>query len=839
MSGWSFTRWSALLIIAMGVNALSGNCVLAQISSDGTLPTNSNVVQDGNTFNITEGTQAGSNLFHSFKEFSVPTGFAAFFNNMADIQNIISRVTGSSISNIDGLIKASGTNLFLINPNGIIFGPNARLDISGSFLASTASSFKFLDNLEFSATNPQSAPLLSINLPIGLQYGVNPGSILVQGDGQGISTTIEVQPNQTLALVGGDVSLEGATLRTAGGRIELGSVAGEGLVSLTSTNKGFSLSYDPGIQNYRDIKLSQEAVVDASGEGGGDIHIQGRRISLTSGSLIEDSTLGTEAGGTLLVNGTESVELSGTSSEGYSTALSAQVYEGASGAGGNLVIKTGQLIVRDGALISAETFGTGKGGNLTVTAESMQLIGTSVAVDRFPSSLFTLSTPNATGDAGDLTINTRDLLVRDGARISAETFGAGKGGNLTITAESVQVIGTSANLHKPSPSVLSTSSDSDATGDAGNLTINTRDLLVRDGAQIKTTTFGAGEGGDLAVTAESVQLTGVSFNGRINSGLFANTQGAGNAGNLSITTQELLISKGGFASVEGRGGGAAGSLNITANSVRLDDKATIQANALSGNGGNLNLNIADLLLMGHESEITTSAGTNQKPGNGGNIVINAPSGFIVAAPGENNDITANAFSGSGGKITINTAGLFGIAPLSRQELARLRPSDLNPRKLNTNDITAISQTNPTLNGPIEVNEPGIDPNSGLVELPTIQVDTEVAQVCDSPGYAQSSFIITGRGGLPPNPTKDVLTSEAVDVGWVSLKPSTSRNISPATTNPIATPERILEASGWVINQKGEVVLTASLPTTNRGSWQKPVTCSADHAHNLDAMFNAK
>jgi len=783
MSGWGFTRWGALLSIAMGVSGLSGNYAIAQISSDGTLTTNSNVVQDGNTFNITGGTQSGGNLFHSFKEFSVPTGFAASFNNMGDIQNIISRVTGSSISNIDGLIRANGTaNLFLINPNGIIFGRNARLDIGGSFLASTASSLKFPENLEFSATNPQSAPLLNINVPIGLQYGVNPGSILVQGDGRGIRGTsklidtqnaLRVQPNQTLALVGGDVSLEGATLKTAGGRIELGSVAGEGLVSLTPTNKGFSLSYEPGSQNFRDIKLSQQAVVDASGKGSGDIQIQGRRISLTGGSQIEASTLGTEAGGTFLLNGTEFVELSGTGtlSKGIPAALGAQVYPGASGAGGNLVIKTGQLIVQDGALISAENFGAGKGVNVTVTAESVKVIGTT-ADDRFRS-------------------------------------------------------------------LLSTSSNRGATGDAGNLTINTRDLLVRDGALIQTSTFGAGKGGNLAVTAESVQLSGVSFRGK-NSGLFANTEGIGNAGNLSIKTQQLLISRGAYVSVESREkGGVAGDISITANSVRLN-RGTIQANALSGNGGNLNLKVTDLLFMRDRSEISTSAGTSQKPGNGGNISINAPSGFIVAAPGENNDITANAFSGSGGKITIQTAGLFGIAPLSRQELERLRRIGLSPRQLSTNDITAISQTNPTLNGTIELNTPGIDPNSGLVELPTIQVDTEVAQVCDSPGYAQSSFIITGRGGLPPNPTKDVLTPETVDVGWVSLKPSTSGNISPATTKPIATPERIVEASGWVINQKGEVVLTASLPTTNaRSSWQKPVNCSASQAHNIDAMFNAK
>lgn len=168
------------VLVVWGVLA-QANFVLADIIPDSTLPIQSNVDTQNNITTISGGTQAGNNLMHSFQQFSVPLGSTAFFNNSPNIENIISRVTGNSISNIEGLIKANGAaNLFLINPSGFIFGSNAKLEIGGSFVASTANSFKFANGTEFTTTSTNSAPLLTIGVPVGLQYGTNSGNIQLQ-----------------------------------------------------------------------------------------------------------------------------------------------------------------------------------------------------------------------------------------------------------------------------------------------------------------------------------------------------------------------------------------------------------------------------------------------------------------------------------------------------------------------------------------------------------------------------------------------------------------------------------------------------------------------------------
>ena len=810
-----------ICLVIGGVLFISrGNCALAEITPDNTLPNNSRVKVEGNKRIVEGGTTRSGNLFHSFKEFSVTTGSEAHFNNATNIENIISRVTGKSISDIDGLIKANGNaNLFLINPNGIIFGENARLDIGGSFVGSTANSLKFSDGKEFSAKTPQAKPLLTINVPTGLQYGKNPGSIQVRGDGQGIRQTSElvdtqaglrVGENQTLAMVGGDINLEGATLKTAGGRIELGSVAGESLVNLNPTQKGFSLGYD-AVENGGNIQLSEQAVVDASGEGGGDIQVWGKGVTITDGSQIEASTLGSKNGGNLTVNA-QDVQVIGRSKDTlFPSGLGVQA--NSVGDAGDLSIKANTLLVKDGALVSASTFAAGKGGNLTIDAQDVQLIGTSKD-GRFVSTLSASADQNSTGDARNLTIKTNTLLVKEGAQVSVITLGKGNGGNLTIEAQDVQVIGK--NKDAQFPTGLFTQTARDSTGDAGNLTIKTNTLLVIDLARVSTGTSGEGKGGNLTVNAQDVQLIGTRKDDRFSSGLFtqATSDSTVNAGDLKLTTDRLLVNNYARISARNLGKGIAGKLEINANSVQFNN-GTITATTRSGNGGNITLNIADLLVMRNDSIISTNAGTAQRGGNGGNITINTPNGFIAASPNQNNDITANAFEGSGGRVNINATGIFGIAPLSFEELSRLRPNDLEARELLTNDITAVSQQNPDLSGSVEIDALEDTPEE-QEELPTDIVDASrliEQNLCQA--SQDSEFIITGRGGIPQSPRETLET----DAGWedwrvVPFKEQTTRRITPKVSKPRVKikenpPEKIVLAQGVTFNSNGEVVLTAT------------------------------
>jgi len=878
---YSSKKYSPLLKYITLAYLLFTSPAKAQIIPDNTLPINSLTSPGCQVCTISGGTTQGTNLFHSFQEFSIPTGGEAFFDNSLDIANILTRVTGNNLSNIDGLIRSNGkANVFLVNPNGVIFGANARLNIGGSFYGTTANSIKFADGTEFIAKNNQTQitpPLLTVSVPVGLQFGVNPGSINVQGNGQGIRLTsdlidtedaLRVDSNQTLALVGGDLNLDGATLKTNGGGIELGSLAGVGFVNLKPTEKGFSLSYD-GVENFGDIKLFNQTAVDASGDGGGDIQITGRLVSLANGSQVEASTLGQGKGGNFTVNAQQALQIIGTSAEESRSGLFAQAYPDTTGTAGDLTINTGELLVQDGGGVSASTFGAGKGGNLTVNAKlGLQLIGASFNGNSV-SGLFSNAEGDATGDAGNLTINTGELQVRDGAQVNAGTSSHGKGGDLTVNAKlGVQITGISANadfssgffasnqpgatgdageltIHtsellveyggivtastfgvgKSGNLTINTnkllvqddaliSADTWGVGKGGNLTINTNDLIVRDGGLIGATTFGQGDSGNLTVNAnQDIQLIGKSANGTI-SGFFANAvkNSTGNAGNLRIKAGELLVRDGAKVTVESLGQGTAGYIDLQAKSIRLDNNALVIANTKSVSTDPnqqqaiINLHSGNLIMRGGSKITGNASGENVI---GGNINLDTE----VLAALENSDISANSIDSRGGRVTINSKGIFGT---------QIR-NVITPES----DITATGAT-PDLGGDIRINTPKVDPSRGLTQLPTNVVDIthRIAQGCstsDKFAREENKFTITGRSGLPSTP-KDLFSGTTASVelfdqvsGKIGQLPNQNQNQNQKNIVPsqqkIArqVKEQELEAQGWIIGRDGGIILVSQAP----------------------------
>ena len=890
--------------------------VKAEIIGDQTLPVNTQVINQGNIKLIEQGTQREQNLFHSFQEFSVDLNEIARFNHNADIQNIITRVTGSSASNINGTIQTliNGTtntgnaNLFLINPNGIIFGENATLDIGGSFLGSTADSIRFVDGTEFSATANDNNALLTVSVPLGLQFGSNPGNIINRsqaspnGDVNFLSRPVglRVEDGNTLALVGGNIALENGNLTAREGRIELGSVAGNSFVNLSEAETGFALGYTD-VQNFQDISLSQISSVDISGTSGGSIQVRGKNIELSQASIIFAVTEGSIPGQDLIINARESVKLSGganigtfvvaegkagnvlvTASEsveligtgsvtdgGFLTVIGTQVLAG-TGDGGNVEVNTKRMIIRDGALIEASTFDAGNAGNILVRAsDNIQLIGTT-ADGNNSSGIFSQVGQFAAdnpGNAGQLTIQTKQLTLTGGAQISSSARLSGSGGDINIDASDfITLSGSSATATevRGSSGIFVSAQPQGTTGNVGTLTINTGVLTVEDGAKISANnfatdnnpgtvdlnlskliirdgglvtagSFASSDGGILNVNAtDSVEVTGTGVIGEnipVKSTINTRAESSGNAGDLSINTPSLLVRDNAEITVSSTGTGRAGNLEVNADTLELNNQAKLIGETVAtADAGNIRLKLADFLLMRNQSQISTSAGTDAAPGNGGNITIDTADGFIIAVPNENSDITANAFSGSGGEISINATSILGIAPLTRDELIQRlgtdNPEQLNPSNLPSSDITAISQQSPDLSREPFINTPDVDPASGLVELPANLVDAsqQIAQSCTPGRQQQNSFIATGRGGLPSSPNEP-LRKRAVITNWVDLPSQTTErriNKLPSESVNKSTP-KIIEAQKIVVDENGDTFLVAE--STHRFSSLSGVSCN--------------
>ncbi|MEQ9236488.1 two-partner secretion domain-containing protein [Coleofasciculus sp. E2-BRE-01] len=650
-------------------------------------------------------------------------------------------------------------------------------------------------------------------------------------------------------------------LQTPGGPIILDATRDINLMGGITSNGG-----EISIHSDRSVNATG-VIIDSTNNAGtgnsGDINVTAQSVVLADGTRLLSRVVGNNQGGNITIDASESVNLTQSLAEENSTGLFAT--SDGSGEPGNILVKTPELNLQGrarilteaydlgnagelkietdrlrlqgGARVSAFTSGAGKGGNLIINAnESVQLMGndgilptaittSALTVEDFPP-----------GDAGNLTINTDQLMVQDGAIVTTSTVTTGNGGDLTVNASTVQLSGTGilANGDEVSSGLFT---DTGNIGNAGDLIINANHLIAEDGAVASASTFGQDPnnslGGDLTVNASTIELSGRANNG-VPSGLYAQTLGAGQAGNLTINTEDLIVREQARVSVAAGGAtrvrvlptpptvlsgieippisqatGDAGDIEVTANKIILDQQGTIIAETEATEGGNITLNVNDILLLRHNSLISTTAGTAQAGGNGGNIRINSP--FVVGLPWENSDITANAFFGNGGRVDITTNKIYGL--------------EFRPRLTPLSDITASSEFGEQ--GVVQINDLEIDPDTGLLQLPAPASPPEFVNFCQGRSdQTPSHFIISGRGGVPPTISQVTGTYNV----WEDLRPLTpSSDNSPAKIEPVtqtrSTP--IIEAQGWIKLPDGTIVLTAQAPnvTPNTG-WQNPLHCQS-------------
>ncbi|MBD2772358.1 beta strand repeat-containing protein [Iningainema tapete] len=942
-------RHNWLHLLACSTVLFMSTSASAQIVPDQTLGAESsrftpNVTNCACPDSIAGGARRGNNLFHSFSQFNISNGQKVYFVNPSGVQNILTRVTGGQASNIFGTLGVEGTaNLFLINPNGILFGPNARLDVRNSFVGTTANAIRFGEQGIFSATNPEAPPLLTIKPSALLYTQISNANITNQASIKAFSALdggLTVPEGKSLLLVGGNVIMDGGKISVWSGRIELGGLAGIGTVSLNpetfelgfpanvpladvilnrgrvASNNGGKLNINAGnikiannsqlfistkdgldaqmnlqAQNLIDIENSALTnseprlyAIDSQNAGkldGGDVHIQARSLLVRDGVGVRTGSYGTGRGGNMMITTTDAVEVFG-ARPGGQTGLGTPT--NGPGRAGDLIINTPRLSIRQGGIVASSALGgTGRAGDVTVNADTVEVNGTVFFPNVSQLYLSILRSETFTnGDAGNLTINTRRLSLQDGGLVSTRAFAnsKGRGGNLTINAsEAIEVVGISP-YNRFVVSLLTAQTDS--FGDAGNLTINTPRLSIRDGAVVSTLadSRSSGRGGTLTVNAsESVEVNGTSFLDGSSSRLSSSTSGKNNAGNLTINTPQLRVSnsaqitastdsqaRGGNitlnnlqklqldknslitarstkngqagnlqidaqtvnlqgqsglsveATQEGRAGnlvmntrylnvtegsrvsvsspqGRAGQLDITANVVKLNQgKLTAETGE---QGAEITLRDLNFLLLRNGSQINASANNYAQ---GGNITINAD--LIIAVPKENSDITANAYSGTGGRVQINTQGIFGIQSRSQST--------------DNSDITASSTLG--VAGVVNIYLPDpITLQNSLTQLPTNIIDANalIANSCISRRNHQSSstFFITGSAGLPERPGDAPLSP--YPTGTIRSIPTEGNIASITTLTSLSRTQKnlqpIVEAQGIYRLANGDLVLSRECP----------------------------
>ncbi len=600
----------------------------AEIVTDGTVGPVQNLAGPDFQIGSELGTIRGANLFHSFQTFNIYTGESATYTGSASIENVISRITGGEISTINGLLRSEvgQADFYFINPSGVIFGPNAQVDVPGAFHVSTATELRFEDDTVYSATDT-GASTLSLAQPESFGFlSPQPASITVNG------SQLEFTSGGYESLSAGDVTIQGgASLVSAGGDIRITAVGdSEGVVPLAA---------EPG---------------DSAASG---------TVTITGASTIDVS--GTE--------GSQSVALIGGLVEVADSVVAAD-HSGNEDAGGQIRLEADSVRVINSD-IRAQIFGAGRGNDILVVADSLEVDAATATDGR--SRLKTRVMPGASGAAGDVRVDAADVTLTNGGQLSSiiEYGAMGQGGTVEVQAtDSITIEGS----NEVNVSGIFTTSFSEVGADGGSILIDAPDALVTidKGAKLQAGTAGPGNSGSVSIDAGELfildegsvwtftQGSGAGGNVTIaanhsilldNADIDSSSCNTGTAGHIQVTSDKLSLLNGSEIWADTYGSGAAGNIGIeVSGSILLDNFSYIEAGTGdTGPAGQVVIDAGDLTLLNSSAITVSTLGT----GAGGNLIIDVGGSFLID---DNSFISCGIWddgSGTAGGISITASTL--------------------------------------------------------------------------------------------------------------------------------------------------------------------------------------
>jgi filamentous hemagglutinin family protein len=710
-------------------------------------------------------------------------------------------ISSGSINTNGGIFQLTAADTISLEAG--TFGSNNRTNSPAEDITVKADNVTFKASLNsFTFT---SQPGANINVDASKKLTIDVGGINNISSGDGKSGSINVNA--------GNIFINRGSLRTgANQRGNAGDVnivvdndftaQSSGLgsdINQQSTANSGNVTVKTNTLNLNNSALRSNARVQ--GTKGGNININANSIT-TNSSNINTITFGDGDGGNINIR-TDSLALRNT--QGI-IADAGNVPERVRGNAGNINITAKSIELTDTVGINSQTLNEGNAGNIKIKTDSLLIEKMSGIITNSASPI-----PQSIGKGGNIEILADSITIKNSAGIGSNTITSGNSGDIKITTRSL-TLKDEQNL--PSPSNISTNTgiipaptspkiERQSTGNAGTINISS-DFISIDNAQIIGEIISLGRGGEINIKANTLQLRNrAEISTSASSTPSRSPTNAATFSSNSPNLSNSVVSN----------GPAAGSINIIAKKLFVDN-SSIKGTAEKINGGNITLNIDSILLLQNISDISTNAGNRETPGNGGNITIKTP--LLVATPNDNSDITANAFSGRGGKIDITTNSFFGL--------------EIRPQLTGLSDITAFSQIDPSLNGRVQINSLNIDPTHGSITLPNTVVDqsTLIASSCTNLGNEnQSQFTYTGRGGLPPSPddlqTSDViwednriaLRQQPINIDNTRVEKQTHRHIQ--EKNNIPTP-----ATSWIFDNKGQVrLISQNYNRYNLGANQTP------------------